>query len=96
MPALRIAIIPNALEAMQISHKGKETLLDLACQNICAQNIAHLEFGFASAMQCSLWVSGTPAAIAALRTYLDRRHLSYEQYEDNRPPEENPLTKQQE
>lgn len=47
-------------------------------------------------MQCVLWVSGTPDAIDTLRTYLDRRNLSYEQYKDDQPPEENPLTKQQE
>lgn len=81
MPALRIAVIPNVLEATQKSPQEKEALLDRTCQDIAALKIAHLEFGFASAFQCALWVSGPSEAIGALRAHLDQEHTSYEAYE---------------
>lgn len=96
MESLRIAVIPNLQRALASPRTFKELLLRVTTRQICARRIQELSIDSAVSMQCVLWVSGTPAAIAALRTYLERRNLSYEQYADDQPTEENPLTKQQE
>ncbi|MDD5040858.1 MAG: hypothetical protein PHX87_01765 [Candidatus Peribacteraceae bacterium] len=80
MGSLRIAIIPDMLEAMHTSRHQKEALLDAARQEIIAQNIADLTFGFVCVQQCVLWIRGTTETIAALRPFLDAQGRYYEIY----------------
>jgi len=83
MPALRIDIIPNLLEARQKLPQEKEGLLNLVREDVAAQHIAGLVFGFACTLQqCLLWVKVPSESLTTLQTFLDGKNIQYDVYDE--------------
>lgn len=80
MASLRIAFIPNLMQAVQSEPTASEAILERGIQQIEEQKITGISVSSRLRMQGVVWVEGPPEALARLKRYLHTSGLSYEEF----------------